>query len=179
MTTLARAWSTWVVRGIVSILFGALTIIRPGASLALIVLLYGLFALFDGAVLLGFAFRTDGRKAPYVWRGLVSVAAGAIAIFYPGLTAMSLYILIGFWAIAAGITELVVASQVRREGLSVGSLVFAGLLAMACGVALLILPGAGMVAVLAVVAAFAIVNGVALITAGVRIHSLTHALVGH
>jgi uncharacterized membrane protein HdeD (DUF308 family) len=156
-----------------------LTILRPGTSIALIVVLYGIFALCDGAMLLSFAFRTDGRKAPYVWRGLVSVAAGLIALFLPGLTALSLYFLIGAWAIVAGITELGVAAAVRKDGLNVGGLVFAGVLAIACGIALLALPAVGVVALLGIIAGFAIVSGVALITAGVRIHSLTHALLGH
>jgi len=179
MTTLARSWSIWVVRGIVSILFGILTIFRPGASIAVLVLLYGIFALCDGALLLSFAMRTDGRKAPYVWRGLVSVAAGIIAVLYPSLTAMSLYILIGAWAIVAGVTELIVAATVRKEAISVGALVFAGILAIACGVALLALPAAGVLALVGLIAAYAIVNGVALISAGVRIHSLTQAITSH
>jgi uncharacterized membrane protein HdeD (DUF308 family) len=179
MTTLARSWSTWVIRGIVSILFGVLTIFRPGISIALIVVLYGIFALCDGALLLAFAFRTDGRKSPYVWRGLVSIAAGLLALFLPGLTALSLYFLIGAWAIVAGITELVVAAQVRKDGLNVGGLVFAGVLAIACGIALLALPQFGAVALIGLIAGFAIVEGVALISAGVRIHSLTQALLSH
>jgi uncharacterized membrane protein HdeD (DUF308 family) len=179
MTTLARAWSTWIIRGVVSILFGILTIFRPGASVALVVLLYGIFALCDGAVMLSFALRTDGRRAPYVWRGLISLAAGLIAVFLPGLTAVMLYLLIGAWAIGAGIMELVIASQVRKDGLSIGGLVFAGLLGIACGIALLALPIAGVFALLGVIAGFAIVNGIALIAAGVRIHSLTQAFVGH
>ncbi len=179
MTTLARSWGTWVIRGIVSILFGVLTIFRPGTSVALIVLLFGIFALCDGAVLLSFAFRTDGRKAPYVWRGIVSIAAGLIALFLPGVTALSLYFLIGAWAIVAGVTELVVAAQMRKDGLNVGGLVFAGALAIAFGIALIAMPQFGAVALLGLIAGFAIVEGVALISSGVRIHSLTQALLSH
>jgi len=43
---------------------------------------------------------------------------------------------------------------------------------MACGVALLALPLAGMLALIGLIAAYAMVNGIVLITAGVRIHSL-------
>jgi uncharacterized membrane protein HdeD (DUF308 family) len=179
MTTLARSWITWVIRGIVAILFGVLTIFRPGASIAIIVLLFGIWALFDGAMLLSFAFRTDGRKGPFVWRGLVSIAAGVFALFLPHVTALSLYLLVGAWAIVAGITELIVAAQVRKDGLNVGGLVFAGVLAIACGIALVALPQIGVIALLGLIAGFAIVEGVALISAGVRIHSLTDALLTH
>jgi len=54
----------------------------------------------------------------------------------------------------------------------VGGLVLAGVLSFACGIALLALPLAGMVALVGLIAAYAIVNGAVLITAGVRIHSL-------
>jgi uncharacterized membrane protein HdeD (DUF308 family) len=168
-----------VIRGIVAILFGVLTIFRPAASVGIIVILFGIYALCDGAMLLSFAYRTDGRKGPYVWRGLVSIAAGLIALFLPRITALSLYFLIGAWAVVAGITELVVAAQVRKDGLNVGGLVFAGVLAICCGILLLALPSVGIVALLGLIAGFAIIEGVALISSGVRIHSLTHALLSH
>ncbi len=99
----------WLVRGIASVIFGVLTIVNPGASIAALVVLYGIYALADGAFLLGFAFFGDGPKAPYVVRGLISIAAGVLTFLYPGLTATSLYILIGVWAIAAGVMEIVAA----------------------------------------------------------------------
>jgi uncharacterized membrane protein HdeD (DUF308 family) len=176
MNTLSRTWGVWVVRGIASILFGALTLMRPGSSVAALVIVYGAYALADGALLLGYAFRTDGPKAPYAWRGLVSVAAGALAFVYPGLTAVSLYILIGAWALASGATEIGLAIAIGKEGVPVGPLVGAGVLSIVCGVALLALPMAGVVALLGLIAGFAIVHGIALITAGIRLHHVTQSL---
>ncbi|MBV9950243.1 MAG: DUF308 domain-containing protein, partial [Myxococcales bacterium] len=66
----------WIIRGIASVLFGVLTLVRPGASVAALVLLFGVYALCDGALLVGFGLRYAGRKAPYLVRGLVSVAVG-------------------------------------------------------------------------------------------------------
>jgi uncharacterized membrane protein HdeD (DUF308 family) len=172
MELLARSWGIWVVRGIASILFGIVTIVWPGASIAAIVLMFGVYALADGALLLSFGLRLPERKAPYVVRGLVSVAAGVISFVYPGLTALSLYVLVGAWALIAGAAELAIAFAIRKEAANVVGLVFAGLLSMACGVALLALPLAGMLALIGLIAAYAMVNGVVLITAGVRIHSL-------
>src|ERR1700690_1139984 len=172
MDLLARTWGMWVARGIASILFGVLTVVWPRASIAAIVILFGVYALADGAVLLGFAFRAEGRKAAYVLRGLLSVAAGIVTFLYPGLTALSLYVLIGVWALAAGAAELAIAFAIRKGVANVGGLVFAGVLSFACGIALLALPLAGMVALVGLIAGYAIVNGVVLITAGVRIHNL-------
>jgi uncharacterized membrane protein HdeD (DUF308 family) len=173
MNALARTWSMWIVRGLASVVFGVLTILQPGASIAAIVFVYGLYALVDGALLLGFAFRHDGQKAPYVIRGLISIAAGLVAFLLPGPTALAFYVLIGAWAVTAGAAELAIAIAIRKDGFRVSGLVVAGLLSLACGVALLVLPVAGVVALISVIAAYAVINGVALVVAGMRIRSLT------
>jgi uncharacterized membrane protein HdeD (DUF308 family) len=173
MNALARTWTMWIVRGIASAIFGVLTILQPGASIAVIVFVYGFYALADGALLLGFAFRHEGRKAPYVVRGLISIAAGLVAFLLPGPTALALYVLVGAWALAAGVAELALAVTFRKDGFRVSGLVMAGLLSVACGVALLALPLAGVLALIGVIAAYAIINGVALVVAGIRIHGLT------
>lgn len=166
----------WIVRGIASILFGVLTILRPGASIAALVFAYGVYALVDGALLVGFGFRHEGNKVPYVVRGLLGIGAGLVAFLWPGLTALSLYLLVGAWAITAGAVEIGIAIAARKEGASVGGLVAAGLLSLACGVALLALPLAGVLALVGWIAAYAVLNGIALVVAGVRIRSLTRAL---
>lgn len=45
MDGLARAWTLWIVRGIASVIFGVLTILRPGASIAALVLVFGVYSL--------------------------------------------------------------------------------------------------------------------------------------
>jgi len=177
MDALYRTWSLWIVRGVASLLFGVLTILKPGASIAAIVFVYGVYALTDGAMLVGFAFRHEGRKAPYVVRGLLSIAAGLLAFVLPGLTALSFYILIGAWAVTAGAAELVMAITIRKQfDTSVSGLVVAGILSLLCGVLLLCLPTAGVIALLGLIATYAILNGIILVVVGVRIHGLSRAV---
>ena len=45
---LARNWGAIAVRGIAAILFGLLTFVLPGVTLAALVLLFGAYALVDG-----------------------------------------------------------------------------------------------------------------------------------
>lgn len=176
MNVLAKAGTIWVIRGIASVVFGALTLLRPGASIAALVLLYGAYALLDGALLLGFAFRQEGSKAHYIVSGLLSVAAGVFTFMFPGLTAVSLYLLIGAWAIGTGLVELAIALAIRNGPFRIGGLVLAGVLSIACGVALLAQPAAGVVALVSFIAAYAIVNGLFLIGAGIRIHNFAQPL---
>jgi len=158
-----------IVRGIASAAFGVLVLVRPGASMAALVFLYGFYALIDGGLLLGFAARNEEPKAPFIVRGLISVAAGVLTFVYPGITAVSLYIVISAWAIASGIAELGTAISLRKEA-SVGGLALSGLLSIACGIVLLALPAAGVIALVSVIAVYAITNGIVLILAGIRLH---------
>jgi uncharacterized membrane protein HdeD (DUF308 family) len=166
----------WIVRGIASILFGVITLMRPRASIAAMVLLFGIYALVDSGFLLGFAARFPGRKAPYIVRGLINACAGVLALVFPGLTALSLYILIGVWAVMAGATEIATAIALRKEAVSVSPLVVAGVLSLVCGVDLLVLPAAGVIALLGLIAAYAMLNGIVFIVAGVRLHNLVRPL---
>jgi len=175
MNIWSKTGTIWVLRGIASVIFGVLTLLRPGASIAALVLIYGAYALVDGAFLLGFAFRHDGPKAHYVVSGLLSLAAGGLTLLFPGLSAIALYLLIGAWAISTGAAELALALLMRASSLRVGALVLAGVLSVLCGIALLALPVAGVLALLSFVTAYAIVNGVFLISAGIRMRSSLHA----
>jgi uncharacterized membrane protein HdeD (DUF308 family) len=171
MNALAKLDRILVARGIASVAFGVFTVLGPGSSVAALVYLYGAYALVDGALLFGFGFRTQDSKWAYFMRGLVSVAAGVLTFVYPGLTAVSLYILIGAWAISAGAVELGIALAMRKE-ISVGGLVFSAVLSIVSGIALLALPAAGVIALVSLIAAYAIANGIALLVAGVRLHQL-------
>jgi uncharacterized membrane protein HdeD (DUF308 family) len=168
---LERTGTTWIVRGIASVLFGVLAIIWPGVSIAILMLLFGVYALVDGLFLLGFASQKRGPKARYVVFGLISIAAGVIAFAYPGLTALSLYVLIGIWAIVSGIAELGIAIAARSADISVGSLVLVGMFSILCGIALFALPLAGVLALLGLVVVYAIAKGIVLISAGVALHN--------
>ena len=50
-------WWGFVLRGILAILFGVLTLFLPGLALASLIFLFGIYAIAQGAVLLAVAFR--------------------------------------------------------------------------------------------------------------------------
>jgi uncharacterized membrane protein HdeD (DUF308 family) len=90
-------------------------------------------------------------------------------------TAVSLYVLIGVWALAAGVVDIVTAIRHQKET-SVGWLVLAGILSLVTGAMLLLLPAAGVVALMSLIAAYAIVHGGVLIGIGMRIHKIDRTL---
>jgi len=172
MATLARNWWLLVVRGVAAILFGILTVVWPGASLASLVLLFGIYSIVEGLTSLVLAFaRAEGRTGTWVLHALVGVGAGVATFAYPALTAVALYAIIAGWAVATGIIEIAVASQLRGSG-RVGSIVFAGVVSILFGALLVALPAAGVVALVGVIAALAIMSGMAWVSFGMRLHRL-------
>ncbi len=161
----------WIVQGIASLAFGILTLLSPGASIAALVTLFGLFALADGVFLFGFAFWQEGPKGRYLVRGLLSMAAAVFAFMHPTFTAISLYLLIAAWAISTGLAEILIALAMGKEARTDG-LLLAGVISLAFGIMLFVLPFVGFLALVTFIALYALLNGATLIGAGARLRDL-------
>ena len=170
---LARNWWLILLRGLVAVLFGVLTFIWPIVSLLTLVTLYGAFALVDGVLAL-WAAISGGTPAPRWWLvvvGFFGIAAGLIALAAPGLTALVLLWCIAVWAIAIGVMQIIGAIRLRKEIDNEWLLAAAGLVSILFGLFLLFAPGAGVLGLLFMVGAFAIVDGVMLIGLAFRLKS--------
>jgi uncharacterized membrane protein HdeD (DUF308 family) len=168
---LARNWWLVLLRGICAIIFGGLTLMWPGLSLLTLVLLYGVFALFDGGLAIGAAIM-GGAPSPRWWLALVGVlgiAAGAVTLMWPGITGIVLLYFIAGWAIAAGVFEIVGAFRLRKEIEGEWWLIGAGILSVLFGVLILMFPGAGALGIAFAIGWFAIVYGALLIGLSLRL----------
>jgi uncharacterized membrane protein HdeD (DUF308 family) len=173
----ARNWWALVLRGLAAVLFGVLTLIAPGISLIALIALFAVYAFADGIFNIVGAIR--GAKERERWglllvEGLVSVAVGAMALIWPGVTALALLYLIAAWAVVTGVLELAAAIRLRKEIKGEWLLALAGIASLAFGVLLMIYPGAGALAVLAWIAAYAIIFGGLMIGLGFRVRSFSH-----
>jgi uncharacterized membrane protein HdeD (DUF308 family) len=166
------SWGIWIVRGIASIVFGLLTLVMPAASLAALVFMFGLYAIIDGVVMIALAFEDSRGRWAYILRGLLGIAAGVFTFMSPGLTAISLYILIGAWALGAGVVEVIAAIVSRKQLPHYGGLILTGVLTSAFGAVLLARPLIGVLALLGFIAGYAILNGITVIGIGMNIHRL-------
>ena len=98
-----------------------------------------------------------------IFHGLVSLTAAAHAFVWPGLTALTLVLLIAAWAIVTGVVEIVTAIELRKLITGEWRLILAGLLSVVFGVAIVAFPAAGALAVVWWIGAVAIVLGALLI----------------
>jgi uncharacterized membrane protein HdeD (DUF308 family) len=169
---LARHWWAIVIRGLASIIFGILAFVMPGVTLAVLVLLFGAWALVDG--IFNIIAALSGRSGSRSWwmvllEGLVSVAAGLVTFFMPGLTALTLVYVISAWAIITGVLEVVAAIRLRKEITNEWWLALSGVLSIVFGALLAIAPGAGALALIFWIGAYAVVFGALLVGLGFRL----------
>ena len=172
ITSLARNWWVPVVRGVAAIIFGILTFVLPVASLAALVLLFGSYALVDGVFSLVGALRRADSERPWwalVLHGIAGIAAGVVTFMYPGLTALVLVYVIAAWAIIIGVLEIVVAIRLRKMITGEWWLAASGALSIVLGVLLMAAPGAGALALVLWIGAWALVTGVLLVAVGIRL----------
>ena len=168
---LGRAWWAMMLRGVVAVAFGILVLAWPGLAFATLLALFGVFCLADGflgiwAVVTGHS--THEHRWLYLLWALVSIGAGLAALLVPGITALVLLFYIGAWAVASGVLQILAAIQLRREIDGEWLLLLSGIVTVAFGMLLFARPGAGAMAMLALLGAFAIVSGIALMFFGIR-----------
>jgi len=172
---LRRTWWMLLLRGFFAIAFGVLTWFLPGVSLAALVLLFGAYAMADGV--LGVWSAIAGRKEHEHWWvmlliGLLGIAVGLLTFLAPGVTALVLLFYIAIWAIATGVLQIVIAIRLRKEVQGEWLLVLGGLASVLFGVLLVVQPAAGALAVLWLIATYAVVFGVLLVLLGFKMRSL-------
>ena len=161
--TLGRIWKATALRGILGIAFAVIILIWPSIGLSTLIALFGAFALVSGLSTIAGAFRLPierSRRAWLVVDGLLGVTVGVVVFIWPDLSALGLLYAIAAWAIAFGVFEIGLAFSLPLSGQRRLLLALSGLLSAAFGVIMFSHPGAGAVALLALVAAFAFVTGV-------------------
>lgn len=165
LRALAKNWWLVLLRGIAGILFGILAFVWPGITLLSLVILYGAYALIDGLFAILAGIKGGGAEARWwlILIGLLGVAAGLLTFFWPGITALVLTIFIGAWALIHGIFEIVGAIKIRKEIDNEWWLILSGAISVLFGLILLIRPGAGALALVWLIGAYAIIFGVLLV----------------
>lgn len=174
MEPLLRNWGWVVLRGVLAIAFGALTLVYPGITLQVLVLLFGAFAFADGVFMLVSAIanrRGLPRWGVLVLGGLLGITIGLVTLLMPAITAVALLGFIAAWAILMGIAEIAAAIRLRQEITGEWLLVVTGLLAVAFGGFIIARPALGALAIVLWIGAYALISGALLVALGLRLRS--------
>jgi uncharacterized membrane protein HdeD (DUF308 family) len=154
----------WVLglHGLASVVFGVMILAWPDISVYALTILFGAYALATGLVELGTAFtarETEGRGW-LILRGILGITVGVLVFVWPDISALALLYVIGAYAVAFGILCIGASFRLPLDGRENALTILTGLVAIVFGIVMFAKPGAGALAVLGLIAAFALVIGI-------------------
>lgn len=172
LSMMVRYWWTLVLRGLVAVIFGVTALIWPDVTVATLIIFFGAYALVDGVFAVVASAQQEARRWTMLLRGLAGIAIGLVVFFWPVLTALALLYLIAGWAMATGGLELAAAIRLRKEIKGEWLFVLSGMASLVFGALMVAWPGAGAVALVWLIASYALIFGGLLIGLGLRLRNL-------
>ena len=136
---LYRSWWSYVLRGILALVFGILFLAYPGATLRTFIILIGVLLIIDGVINLIRSVVFVFRKEPWGWTlvwGLVGLLIGLIFVNHTDFTLGFVAILVGIWVIIMSVAEIAVAFDMPPES-GRGALAVLGVISLGFGIAIL------------------------------------------
>lgn len=178
MPSITVNWWAVALRGLAAIAFGVIAFLFPTIALTALILLFAAYAFVDGifAVVSGFRRRTDGRPDwMLIVGGIAGIVIGVVTAIIPDITALFLLTLIGAWAIVTGIFEIVAAYRMREMIRGEWLLAVNGVVSLVFGLYILFFPGPGALAVIWLIALYALASGVVLLALAFRLRGRARA----
>ncbi|MGR6915238.1 HdeD family acid-resistance protein [[Actinomadura] parvosata] len=174
MGELSRTWWLLLIRGLAAVIFGILALIWPGITLLVLVTFFGAYALVSGIFALFAGFRHGTRSRAWLLAsGVIGILAGIVAFVWPGITSLALLYVVAFWAMLTGVSEIVAGIHLRKLIDNEWMFIVGGALSAIFGVLLLIWPGAGLLSLVWLIGAFAVLYGIAMIALSLRVKNFT------
>ena len=168
-TSLRSVSTSLILRGVLAVVAGVIAFGWPGITILALVILFAIYA-FTDAVFEGmraFSSAIAGPVIGHLLLALISLAAGVVAIVWPGPTALVLVLAIGIWAFTGGLLEIFAAFQAGETAGTRALFIIAGLVSVAFGVVLSARPGLGAATLALLFGLYSFIYGISLITTGI------------
>ena len=160
-----------IVRGILAVIVGTIALAWPSVTVLALVILFAVYAFIAAGLQAARAFSSPGAGPVFghLLLGLVDLAAGVVALAWPGPTALVLVPIVGIWAIVAGLVEIAAAFG-YGEAAGTGALfILGGLITVAFGVVLSARPGIGAVTLALLFGLFGLIAGIWMLVQGIEL----------
>jgi uncharacterized membrane protein HdeD (DUF308 family) len=159
-----------ILLGVLAIVVGIIALAWPGVTILALVILFAVYAFIDAGLQAMRAFSSPGAGPVlgHLLLALIALAAGVIAIVWPGPTALVLVLVVGIWAFIGGIMEIAAAFGAGETAGTRALFVLSGLVSVAFGVVLFARPGVGAVTLALLFGLFTIIYGISQIILGVE-----------
>jgi uncharacterized membrane protein HdeD (DUF308 family) len=177
-STLKSSSTSMILIGVLAIIVGIIALAWPGVTILALVYLFAIYAFVD-AILQGaraFSSRTAGPVFGHLLLALIDVAAGVIALVWPGPTAFVLVLIVGIWAFVGGFFEIFAAFQSGETAGTRALFILGGVVSVLFGVVLFARPGVGAVTLALLFGFFSLIYGVSQIVMGVHVRHAGHTL---
>jgi uncharacterized membrane protein HdeD (DUF308 family) len=148
--------------GLASVIFGIVVIVWPGISLYSLVIVFGAFALARGVLGLIAAISSPIKQGRgwLVLSSLAGIAVGVLVFARTDMSALALLYVIGAYAFALGFLAIVGAFDLPLDTGDSVALGLTGVISILFGVVIFAKPEDGALALLALIAAYALILGV-------------------
>jgi uncharacterized membrane protein HdeD (DUF308 family) len=149
-------------RGLLAIGIGAVSVIWPDITIGAFVILFAVYAFIASALDAARAFSSDrgGAVVGHLLLSVLSLAAGVVALIWPGPTAVVLTLIVGWWALFTGLVEIAMVFTSGRRAGERAWLILSGLVSIALAAALFVRPDLGALSLATVFGLYSIFYGV-------------------
>ena len=160
-----------ITRGILAVVVGIIALAWPSVTVLALVILFAVYAFIAAGLQAAQAFssRKAGPGLGHLLLGLADLAAGVIALAWPGPTALVLILIVGVWAIIAGLAEIAAAFLRGEPAGTRATLILGGLITIAFGVVLCARPGIGAVTLALLFGLFNLIAGIWMLVQGIEL----------
>jgi uncharacterized membrane protein HdeD (DUF308 family) len=160
-----------ILLGVLAIIVGIIAIAWPGVTVLALVILFAVYAFTDAGLqaVRAFSSGTAGPVLGHLLLGLVDLAAGVIALVWPGPTALVLVLIVAIWAFIGGFAEIFAAFGRGETAGTRAMFILAGLVSVAFGVVLFARPGIGAVTLALLFGLFSLIYGSSQIVMGTQL----------
>jgi uncharacterized membrane protein HdeD (DUF308 family) len=160
-----------LVRGILAVAVGIIALAWPQVTVLALVILFAVYAFIASGLEVARAFSSAnaGPVFGHLLLGLVDLAAGVVALVWPGPTALVLVLIVGTWAIVAGLVEIAAAFQAGEQAGTRAMFILGGLVSIAFGAVLCARPDIGAITLALVFGLFNLVYGIWALMHGVEL----------
>ena len=170
-SVLRSSSTSLILLGVLAIVVGIIAIAWPKVTIFALVILFAVYAFIAAGLqaMRAFGSRTAGPVFGHLLLALIDLAAGVIALVWPGPTALVLVLVVGVWAFIGGVFEIFAAFQSGETGGTRALFIVAGLVSILFGVVLFARPGVGAVTLALLFGLFTLIYGFSQITMGIEV----------
>jgi uncharacterized membrane protein HdeD (DUF308 family) len=167
-----------ILLGVLGVVVGIVAIAWPGVTILALVILFAIFAFIRAGLqaMRAFSSATAGPVFGRLLLALIDLAAGVVALLWPGPTALVLVLVVAIWAFLAGLAEIFTAFVSGQTAGTRAMFILAGLISIAFGVVLFAWPRLGAVTLALLFGLFSLIYGVSQIVAGAQLRRTVRSL---